>query len=49
MSATNYETEALETMVERFLDDGVIDSDEIIELVQFAMEAVEKKNGVKWG
>jgi hypothetical protein len=25
------------------LDDGVIDSDEIIELVQFAMEAVEKK------
>ena len=43
MSATNYETEALGTMVERFLDDGVIDSDEIIELVQFAMEAVEKK------
>jgi hypothetical protein len=30
-------------MVERFLDDGIIDSDEIIELVQFAMEAVEKK------
>jgi hypothetical protein len=43
MSAINYETEALGTMVERFLDDGVIDSDEIIELVQFAMEAVEKK------
>jgi hypothetical protein len=43
MSATNYETEALGTMVERFLDDGVIDSDEIIELVQFAMEAMEKK------
>jgi hypothetical protein len=43
MSATNYETEALKTMVEHFLDDGVIDSDEIIELVQFAMEAVEKK------
>ena len=43
MSAINYETEALGTMVERFLDDGVIDSDEIIELVQFAMEAMEKK------
>lgn len=43
MSATNYENECLATMVERFLDDGVIDSDEIIELVQFAMEAVEKK------
>jgi len=43
MSATNIETETLGTMVERFLDDGVIDSDEIIELVQFAMEAVEKK------
>ena len=43
MSATNYETEALGTMIERFLDDGVIDSDEIIELVQFAMEAMEKK------
>jgi hypothetical protein len=43
MSATNIENECLGTMVERFLDDGVIDSDEIIELVQFAMEAVEKK------
>jgi len=43
MSVTNYENECLGTMVERFLDDGVIDSDEIIELVQFAMEAVEKK------
>jgi hypothetical protein len=43
MSATNYENECLGTMVERFLDDGVIDSDEIIELVQFAMETVEKK------
>jgi hypothetical protein len=43
MSATNIENECLATMVERFLDDGVIDSDEIIELVQFAMEAVEKK------
>ena len=43
MSATNYENEALGSMVERFLDDGVIDSDEIIELVQFAMEAMEKK------
>jgi len=30
-------------MLERFLDDGVIDSDEIIELVQFVMEIVEKK------
>ena len=43
MSATNYESECLRSMVERFLDDGVIDSDEIIELVQFAMETVEKK------
>ena len=43
MSVINYENECLATMVERFLDDGVIDSDEIIELVQFAMEAVEKK------
>jgi hypothetical protein len=43
MSVTNYENECLGTMVERFLDDGVIDSDEIIELVQFAMETVEKK------
>jgi hypothetical protein len=43
MNAANYENECLATMVERFLDDGVIDSDEIIELVQFAMEAVEKK------
>ena len=43
MSAINYETEVLETMIERFLDDGVIDSDEIIELVQFTMEAMEKK------
>jgi hypothetical protein len=43
MSATNIENECLGTMVERFLDDGVIDSDEIIELVQFAMETVEKK------
>lgn len=43
MSTTNYENECLGTMVERFLDDGVIDSDEIIELVQFAMETVEKK------
>jgi hypothetical protein len=43
MSATNIENECLGTMVERFLDDGIIDSDEIIELVQFAMEAVEKK------
>jgi hypothetical protein len=42
MSATNYETETLGAMVERFLDDGVLDSDEIIELVQFAMEAMEK-------
>ena len=43
MSATNIENECLGSMIERFLDDGVIDSDEIIELVQFAMEAVEKK------
>ena len=43
MSATNIENECLGNMVERFLDDGIIDSDEIIELVQFAMEAVEKK------
>lgn len=43
MSAINYETEVIETMIERFLDDGVIDSDEIIELVQFTMEAMEKK------
>jgi hypothetical protein len=43
MSAKNIENECLGTMVERFLDDGVIDSDEIIELVQFAMETVEKK------
>lgn len=42
MSATNYETETLGAMIERFLDDGVLDSDEIIELVQFAMEAMEK-------
>ena len=33
MSASNYESQCLGTMVERFLDDGVIDSDEIIELV----------------
>jgi len=35
--------ECLGTMLEQFLDDGVIDSDEIIELVQFVMEIVEKK------
>lgn len=35
--------ECLGTMLERFLDDGVVDSDEIIELVQFVMEIVEKK------
>jgi len=43
MSTIDYESECLGTMIERFLDDGVIDSDEVIELVQFAMEAVEKK------
>lgn len=35
--------ECLGTMLEQFLDDGVVDSDEIIELVQYVMEAVEKK------
>ena len=49
MSATDYESECLGTMIERFLDDGVIDSDEIIELVQFAMEAVEKKTELSGG
>jgi hypothetical protein len=37
------EKEGFDLMIERFLDDGVIDSDEIIELVQFLIEFVEKK------
>lgn len=39
----NHDHECLISMVERFVEDGVIDSDEIIELVQFVMESVEKK------
>lgn len=37
------EKEGFDLMIERFLDDGVIDADEIVELVQFLIEFAEKK------
>jgi len=40
-------TESLATLVEKYLDDGVIDNDELVDIVKCVMEIVEKKKEIQ--